>query len=160
MKKLISAIEDMNTGAPVWLPDLREKVSMGKEEFDQAILNLARTGGRYFLNRHCYPAPCSPQEIEGFIPDGEMNYYIALGIRPEVPVKMPASDVKEIQNPGKGGKRPGAGRPMLKKRFRKEQIAARLPGWIVEWLHGQEGKPADLIEKALIAQYGLVPPEP
>jgi hypothetical protein len=60
--------------------------------------------------------------------------------------------------PGRGGYREGSGRPAKKTKVKRASINARVPGWMADWLRA-EGDVGRKIEVALIAHYGLTPPE-
>lgn len=50
------------------------------------------------------------------------------------------------------------GRPPLQPGRRKVPVGYRLPAWLVAWLRAQDRPATALIEEALIARHGLVPP--
>jgi hypothetical protein len=169
-RKLILAIKRFRKGEPVWLPDLRKLVPMSKEAFDAAILELAKSG-KYFLSKHCHPAQSTEEEKAGFIPDGQGNYYITINpsddieapITDDVVVKSSLEPVTDTAAPpsklGRGGSREGAGRPVVKMKFKRVPLAgARVPGWLMEWLKAK-GDMGRVIEAALIERYKLNPPE-
>lgn len=60
----------------------------------------------------------------------------------------------------KGGRRAGAGRKPLPAGLKKVPYATKLPQWLKDWLTSgdREKSGAVLIEQALRAQHGLVPP--
>lgn len=58
-----------------------------------------------------------------------------------------------------GGKRKGAGRPAIAPELKKKAINLKIPTWLNEWLDDQEESKVSLIEKALLAQYRLTPPD-
>lgn len=58
-----------------------------------------------------------------------------------------------------GGKRNGAGRPPIAPELKKKSISLKIPTWLNEWLDEQEESKVSLIEKALLSQYNLTPPD-
>lgn len=60
---------------------------------------------------------------------------------------------------GRGGARPGAGRPKIDPKLKRVQIGSFLPGWMVAWLRRQDRTQGEIIEEALIEKYELKPPE-
>ena len=61
---------------------------------------------------------------------------------------------------GRGGKRPGAGRPqgtgkpIKTDAQRRRRLGIRLPGYLVDWIRAQDQNPGQIIEAALIEKYG------
>jgi len=51
------------------------------------------------------------------------------------------------------------GRPPMDPRFRKVQVSVKLPGWLVMWTSRQKKPRSILIEEALQAVHGLLPPQ-
>ena len=154
-KNLIEAIREeqrLHPGAPVWIPDIRKRVSMSKSAFDAAVMKLAKSG-KYFLNRHHHPAQSTEQEKAAFIPDGQGNYYITINPRNvDIPKELPK------QRPGRGGPREGAGRLAIKTKIKRVPLqGARVPGWLMDWLKAEKDM-GHKIEAALIGYYGLTPP--
>ncbi len=61
----------------------------------------------------------------------------------------------------RGGKRPGAGRPIgstYPKERRRKPINVRLPLWLADWLKKHPEPSGRLIERALIMTYELKEP--
>lgn len=58
-----------------------------------------------------------------------------------------------------GGKRKGAGRPAIAPEIKKKSINLKIPTWLNLWLNEQKESKVSLIEKALITQYNLTPPD-
>lgn len=58
-----------------------------------------------------------------------------------------------------GGKRKGAGRPTIAPELKKKSISLKIPNWLNNWLDEQEESKISLIEKALLEQYRLSPPD-
>jgi len=187
LKMMIRIKSQENPGAPVLLADLRRLLpAMSKPNFDQAVLNLAKSG-EYFLSRHFHPAQATDAEKKSYIPDGAGNYYIA--INPHEVVKsepaVPEQEiVKSVPDPLKAepiatirrGRPPlpkqdipdgerfatrKRGRPPIPEHLRRIQIRPgyRVPAWIAAWMKEQRdiGK---VIEKAVVGFYGLTPPKP
>ncbi len=65
---------------PVWIPTLRKAVNLPKEDFDRALLHLARTG-KIFLDKHAHPAQMTPEEKEEMLSDSHGNWFVAALIR-------------------------------------------------------------------------------
>ena len=65
--------------------------------------------------------------------------------------------------PGRGGARPGAGRPPADPVLKKIQIGVKLPQWLVDWLARESeatGTPrAQIIERAILRQHKLREPK-
>lgn len=65
--------------------------------------------------------------------------------------------------PGRGGARPGAGRPPADPTLKKVQIGVKLPQWMVDWLAQESevtGTPrAQIIERAILRQHKLRGPK-
>jgi len=69
---------------------------------------------------------------------------------------------KPVIKSGRGGKRPGAGRPKgtaIPREKRRKPFGVRLPLWLIEWVRSQDTPSARLIERALILTYGLKRPK-
>jgi hypothetical protein len=63
---------------------------------------------------------------------------------------------------GRGGKRPGAGRPKgteYPDEKRRKPFGVRLPLWLIEWVRDQAEPAGRIIERALIQTYGLKRPD-
>lgn len=63
---------------------------------------------------------------------------------------------------GRGGKRPGAGRPVgsvYPVEKRRKPVNVRLPLWLAEWLKKHPESSGRLIERALIEYYTLHEPK-
>jgi hypothetical protein len=66
---------------------------------------------------------------------------------------------------GRGGARPGAGRPkgiykpIKPESERRQTIGVRLPKWMVQWLKNHDDPAGRVIEKALMMVYKLKEPE-
>jgi hypothetical protein len=61
---------------------------------------------------------------------------------------------------GRGGYRPGAGRPKTATRLKRVKLTPfRLPQWIVDWLRARPESGGQLIEEALINHFKLKPPD-
>ena len=58
-----------------------------------------------------------------------------------------------------GGKRVGAGRPLINPQLLKVPVGYKLPQWLVGWLREQDDPAAQLIEDALRRRHKLKPPE-
>jgi len=54
-----------------------------------------------------------------------------------------------------GGKRTGAGAPRKPRALKKEQMNVKLPGWLRDWMAGQQKSRAILIEDAMAAYYSI-----
>lgn len=65
---------------------------------------------------------------------------------------------KHNKKPGRGGARPGAGRPTLPYATKKHLISLKLPGWLLQWMETQDKSRAELIEDALREVHGIGPP--
>jgi hypothetical protein len=62
----------------------------------------------------------------------------------------------------RGGKRPGAGRPVGSKipaELKRRVFNVRLPAWLCKWLAEQPESSGRLIERALIITYELKEPK-
>ena len=58
-----------------------------------------------------------------------------------------------------GGKRQGAGRPLVPAELKKRMVSIRLPEWLIQWMDEQpETNRAVLIENALKEIHGIEPP--
>lgn len=61
---------------------------------------------------------------------------------------------------GRGGKRPGAGRPQGTGKpikpagERRQRLGIRLPVYLVEWIRTQQDNPGQVIEAALLKAHG------
>jgi len=55
----------------------------------------------------------------------------------------------------RGGKRPGAGRPLADPFLKKVPVNYKLPQWLVDWIREQNESGAVLIEDALVKQHNL-----
>ena len=61
---------------------------------------------------------------------------------------------------GRGGYRPGAGRPKAATHLKRVKLTPfRLPQWIVDWLRARPESGGRLIEEALINHFDLKPPK-
>jgi len=66
---------------------------------------------------------------------------------------------------GRGGARPGAGRPkgihtpIKAQAVKRQTIGVRLPAWMVEWVKGQNEPAGRIIEKAIINTFNLKEPK-
>lgn len=150
---LADEIHKVRQGEPVLISELRKRVPMSKARFDAAIIDMIRSK-QYFPSVYAHPLGIlTDAEKAAMVPNGEGNYFFSINPREGIPAVTAKQDI-----PKRGGTREGAGRPAVKQKI-KMVPAGRLPGWIVDWLKSQPGKPADIIEAALIAQYGLTPPE-
>jgi hypothetical protein len=161
LKKIISDIAAEiireRSGGPVLLADLQKKFpEISRRDFDLAILTMEKSGG-YFLSKDFHPGCRTDTEKADWVPDGSGNCYFAINPRGGDAGIFARFELHERKK--RGGYREGAGRPAVKMKLKKEQMATRLSGWIVEWLKSQPDKSADLIETALIEKYGLTPPE-
>jgi hypothetical protein len=61
---------------------------------------------------------------------------------------------------GRGGKRPGAGRPLgstYPEEKRRKPVNIRLPVWLADWLKNHPESSGRLIERALKMTYNLKP---
>jgi len=69
-------------GALVGTAALRRAAGMGKQEFDHAVLELARQQ-QLTLHRHDYPASLLPDAREALVFDGNTTYYAGVALRLE-----------------------------------------------------------------------------
>jgi hypothetical protein len=80
-----------------------------------------------------------------------------------MPVEPDQAQTDEpVRKPGKGGKRPGAGRKtgtrvVSDSEKRVKLNGVRIPAWLNDWLKSR-GMAGELITQALIRQHGLTPP--
>lgn len=68
-------------GALVGARDLRRASQLEKNQFDRAVLDLAREG-RLSLHRHDYPTSLSPEERDSLISDSQGSYYVGVALKP------------------------------------------------------------------------------
>lgn len=158
IKLIADEIRKGRAGTPVLISALRSNVSMSKALFDAAIRDMIRSK-KYFPSVYAHPlAILSDAEKDAMVSNGEGNYFFSINPREnvEIPKTEQYSDIQKTKK--RGGYREGAGRPAVKQKIKKQQ-SGRLPGWIVDWLKSQPGKPAEIIEQALIEKFGLQPPE-
>lgn len=57
-----------------------------------------------------------------------------------------------------GGKRPGAGRPVIPEADRRVTVTHRLAAWLAAWLRAQEAPATELIEQGMRKAYKLRAP--
>jgi hypothetical protein len=63
---------------PIWLPELRGYTGLSKSEFDQAIMQLARSG-KLHLDRHNHPGSLDENSREPFVQDETgVSYVVAV----------------------------------------------------------------------------------
>jgi hypothetical protein len=67
-------------GALVGARDLRRAAQLEKEDFDRAVLELARQGG-LSLHRHDYATILTPAERDELVTDGAGTYYVGVALR-------------------------------------------------------------------------------
>jgi len=70
--------------------------------------------------------------------------------------------INQIKITGRGGKRPGAGRPKgstYPPEKQRKAVNIRLPLWIADWLKSHPESSGRLIERALIMTYDLKEPK-
>jgi hypothetical protein len=67
-------------GAVVSLPELRRRLQMPKQRFDQVVLALG-SRRRLFLHRHVHPGALSPAQLDELVSDGRGTYYIGAVLR-------------------------------------------------------------------------------
>lgn len=67
-------------GALVGAGDLRRHSGLPKKAFDEAVLELSRTG-LVSLHYHDYPSSLSPDERDELVTDGLGNYYVGMALR-------------------------------------------------------------------------------
>lgn len=162
-------IRKERAGVPVLISKLRGKVKISKIEFDAAIIDMIRSK-RYFPSVYAHPlAILTDTEKDAMVPNGEGSYFFSINPRegvdiPKVqPGQFPNKDhsldsIFSNMKPGRGGSRDGAGRPAVKTKSKRVQLAgARIPGWLMEWLKS-EGDIGRKVEMALIEKYKLTPP--
>jgi hypothetical protein len=73
-----------------------------------------------------------------------------------------AMNQKPVKKDGRGGKKPGAGRPKgttYPDEKRRKPFGVRLPLWLIEWVRNQAEPSGRIIERALIKTYGLKRPK-
>jgi len=114
---------------------------LDKEEFDESILELARSSSCQLIKHH-YPELLTKQELDLTVPNGFGDYYCAIVIKPG-----------ELQLSTRRGW------PQIPVHMRRVQIsgACRIPQWLADWVM-KEGDEGRKIEKALIEYYKLQPP--
>jgi hypothetical protein len=69
---------------------------------------------------------------------------------------------KPVKKDGRGGKKPGAGRPKgssYPPEKRRKPFGVRLPLWLIEWIRSQPEPSGRMIERAVILTYGLKRPK-
>lgn len=158
----------MKNQVPVWIPELRKISGMPTEQFNIEVLKMSKTGIA-FLQHHFHPAQLSDTQRREMIVLDNGQVVCSIGLRADEcqkflemtndPEDTIHGDKPTMKKTGRGGRRDGAGRPWKKIKFQKLPMPVRLSGWVVEWLKEQDGKPAEMIEQALIEKYGLTPPE-
>ncbi|WP_028324673.1 hypothetical protein [Desulfatirhabdium butyrativorans] len=88
------------------------------------------------------------------------RYYVGFQLRngaiPEKAVR-PAQKEAPAKPTGRGGRRPGAGRPYADPIHRRELVGVRLPCWMAEWLKNQENA-GRIVEAALVEKFSLQVP--
>ncbi len=154
MLKIAVEISKERSGMPVLLADLRERLpDMTRWNFDKAILAMAKNG--YFLSRESRPpGSLTDAEKAAMVPDGAGRFYDTINIHSDA-----GSPAEKTPASGRGGMRKGSGRPVIKTKSKRVGLGfARIPGWLADWLK-TEGDAGRKIEQALIAQYGLTPPD-
>lgn len=149
--KIQAEINKGRPGMPVLIADLRKSVQADPGAFNEAVSEMAKAGD-YFLSRCAKPlSSLSQVELEGMIPDGQGKFFDTICKRDQAEQPAP--------KPGRGGTRPGAGRPLKKTKIKRVPLqGARIPGWLLDWLKA-EGDMGHKIEAALIGFYGLKQPE-
>lgn len=70
----------VDVGALVTLPALRQAASLQKDIFDAAVLDLARSQ-RLVLHRHDFPASLSAVERDQLVTDGRGTFFIGAALR-------------------------------------------------------------------------------
>ena len=66
--------------ALVYIPQIREAITASKEEFDRAILDLAKNE-RIFLHRHVHPGELSQDELSKMVKDSYGYVYMGVVLR-------------------------------------------------------------------------------
>jgi len=80
---LVALLKQMEPGAArgalVGAGELRRAAGLGKQEFDRAVLDLARRQ-HLVLHRHDYPTSLSPSALEELVFDGVRTYYVGIAL--------------------------------------------------------------------------------
>ncbi|MGD9975212.1 MAG: hypothetical protein AB7S77_19285 [Desulfatirhabdiaceae bacterium] len=179
MKNLMQMMAEIEpgflTGACCFLDILRVKAGMSHDKFNHAVMGLADSG-KVYLEKHAHPAQLSEGEKRNYVTVGENTFIVAV-IRKDAAAKVEAMERpvnrmpvepdqaqtdEPVRKPGKGGKRPGAGRKkgtrvVSDSEKRVKLNGVRVPAWLNDWLKSR-GMAGELITQALIRQHGLTPP--